>query len=106
VVLAHESITKDVLEALATPSFLVIDEAHQIARGAWSADPKERARDRVLEGLARVAPKVLLLTGTPLLHDEDGFLAMLHLLDPAGYPLDDREGFAVAFGSGRRLPMA
>jgi hypothetical protein len=38
-------------------------------------------------------PRVLLLSGTPVLHQEDGFLAMLHLLDPEAYPLDDRESF-------------
>jgi len=36
---------------------------------------------------------VLLLSGTPVLHQETGFLAMLHLLDPTAYPLSDLQTF-------------
>ncbi len=82
------------------PTLTVVDEAHQSATWAF---PSERGPDgslaalgdfryRMLEGLAR-CPKLLLLSGTPVLHHEDGFLAMLHLLDPDAYDLADREGF-------------
>lgn len=92
-VLGHEGITDDVLAAMDSPSLVVVDEAHQVARWAWAPGTADRKRYRSLETLAKTSPKLLLLTGTPLLHEEDGFLAMLHLLDPIGYPLDDRSGF-------------
>ena len=34
-----------------------------------------------------------LLTGTPVLADTEGFLRILHLLDPVVFPLDDLAGF-------------
>lgn len=71
------------------PTMLVVDEAHQAASWAFASQP---IRYRMLETLGQ-CPKVLLLSGTPVLNHEDGFLAMLHLLDPASYSLDDREGF-------------
>ncbi len=80
------------------PTLTVIDEAHRSAEWAF---PQERdasltsigdARYRTLERLAR-CPKLLLLSGTPVLNHEDGFLAMLHLLEPDAYELEDREGF-------------
>jgi ATP-dependent helicase HepA len=72
---------------------LVVDEAHRAASRAFSGDSAERVLYERLRTLARQAPAVLLLSGTPVLHQEDGFLAMLHLLDPHAYPLQDREGF-------------
>lgn len=82
------------------PTLTVIDEAHRSA--TWAFPPERdadagvagigNARYRMLESLAR-CPKLLLLSGTPVLHHEDGFLAMLHLLEPDAYDLADREGF-------------
>lgn len=74
-------------------TMLVLDEAHGPALWAFSRDPRERSAYEILRSLAKVVPRVLLLSGTPVLHHEDGFLAMLHLLDPEAYPLDDRESF-------------
>jgi len=70
------------------PDFIVVDEAHQLAKaggGAFSAvrrlsDPK-RCRN------------LLLLSATPVLRNESGFLSLLHLLDPAVYDLDEVDGF-------------
>ncbi len=63
------------------PTMLVVDEAHRIAPGAFSLDPAERRAYEQLRSLAVAVPRVLLLSGTPVLHQEEGFLAMLHLLD-------------------------
>ena len=74
-------------------TMLVLDEAHHPAQWAFSQDLRERTAYEALRGLAKTVPRLLLLSGTPVLHQEDGFLAMLHLLDPEAYPLDDRESF-------------
>lgn len=76
-----------------TWTMLVVDEAHRTAQQAFSPDPGERRGYDELRSLARNTPRLLLLSGTPVLHQEDGFLAMLHLLDPDAYPLSDREAF-------------
>lgn len=76
------------------PTLVVVDEAHRSAAGAFSrSDPAIVALYATLKKLTTAAPRVLLLTGTPVLRQEDGFLAMLHLLDAKAYPLEDREGF-------------
>lgn len=78
----------------AAPTMLVVDEAHRSAGGAFSGrETAVAALFSNLTVLAATAPRVLLLSGTPVLRQEDGFLAMLHLLDPKAYPLEDREGF-------------
>lgn len=74
-------------------TMLVVDEAHRGALNAFAANHTARAYFEALQRLARMASSVLLLSGTPVLHQEDGFLAMLHLLDPAAYPLEQRELF-------------
>ncbi len=69
-------------------TMLVIDEAHHLSH---TTDGKKIYRE-----IAAVAPaieRVLLLSATPALHNERGFLEMLHLLDPRAYPLDDEEAF-------------
>ena len=76
------------------PTMLVVDEAHRSAAGAFAESDREfGVLYANLNSLAAASPRVLLLSGTPVLRQEDGFLAMLHLLDPKAYPLDDREGF-------------
>ena len=71
-------------------TMLVIDEAHHV-----TADEPE-GPGSLYDDLVDAAPRVervLLLSATPALHNERGFLRMLHLLDPAGYPLDSEEAF-------------
>lgn len=80
-------------ETLLAPTLLVVDEAHNICLDAFSEDPKRRHRYEHLALLAAKAPAALLLSGTPVLHQEEGFLAMLHLLEPDAYPLDELESF-------------
>jgi ATP-dependent helicase HepA len=74
-------------------TMLVVDEAHRPALRAFELDPEGRRLYDALETVAARVPRLLLLSGTPVLHQEEGFLAMLHLLDPQGYPLNDREQF-------------
>jgi ATP-dependent helicase HepA len=70
------------------PDFIIVDEAHQLTRrgdGAFStvrrlSDPS-RCRN------------LLLLSATPVLRNERGFLALLHLLDPTVYDLSNVDGF-------------
>ena len=87
---------EDVLDdktAAAAWSMVVVDEAHRAALKAFDPDHRERKLYERLRDLAERVPRLLLLSGTPVLHQEDGFLAMLHLLDPEGYRLEDREPF-------------
>ena len=76
-----------------TPSLLIIDEAHQIARWAASDSRSERTRYKHYVGLTQSTRLVLLLSATPSLHSDGVFLALLHLLDPELHDLDDLEGF-------------
>ncbi|WP_013320842.1 protein DpdE [Gloeothece verrucosa] len=73
--------------------FLIIDEAHHIAAMARSDDPSQRRCFDTCRKLAHHCPRLLLLSATPVLNHEQDFLAMLHLLDPTTYSLDDLEGF-------------
>lgn len=77
----------------ANPTLLVVDEAHRPALRAFSSDPSECRSYNQLRLLATRTPRLLLLSGTPVLHQESGFLAMLHLIDPGAYPLHDLDSF-------------
>lgn len=72
---------------------LILDEAHHIAAMATSSDSRERRRFQTCKDLAHKSDRLLLLSATPVLNCEQDFLAMLHLLDPTTYQLDDVEGF-------------
>ena len=80
-------------EDLGSVTMLVIDEAHRAALRAFDADAGRRRLYEAFQALAANVPRLLLLSGTPVLHQEEGFLAMLHLLDPQGYPLSGRDQF-------------
>jgi ATP-dependent helicase HepA len=69
---------------------LVVDEAHHLSRrrGGSSAELYDLLKAQCLD-----IPKLLLLSATPVLADEEGFLRVLHLLDPVAFPLDDLAGF-------------
>ena len=73
------------LEALRWAEMVVIDEAHHLSR---SPELYSALREAVA-----AAPRLLLLSATPVLHNERGFLEMLHLLDPHVFPLDSEEAF-------------
>ncbi|MDA1015951.1 MAG: protein DpdE, partial [Planctomycetota bacterium] len=73
---------------------IVVDEAHHLAAGAWSDDAEQAAIFDCVATITRpLDRKLLLLSATPALHNERGFLAMLHLLAPTMYSLDDLEAF-------------
>jgi ATP-dependent helicase HepA len=80
----------------AQPTLLIIDEAHQIAVG-WTDLPSSPRHDRFAKvrrlSAPPVCPSLLLLSATPIRRNEAGFLALLHLLDPAVYDLKNRTGF-------------
>jgi ATP-dependent helicase HepA len=81
----------DAIDALLhNVGMLVVDEAHHLSRRRdGEADILyERLRERAGE-----IPCLLLLSATPVLADTAGFLRMLHLLDPAVFPLEDLSGF-------------
>ena len=64
---------------------VVVDEAHNLARMSVSTDPDLAFRFERLREIALASPRLLMLSATPALHNEDAFLAMLKLLDPAVY---------------------
>lgn len=71
-------------------TMLVIDEAHHLT------EKRIGGANEIYNNLAAAAPtidRVLLLSATPVLHNERGFLAMLHLLDPKTYPLEGEDAF-------------
>ena len=64
---------------------LVIDEAHHMSRNRLLYDA---LRDSITN-----VPRLLLLSATPVLHNEHSFLEMLHLLDPNVYQLNQEDAF-------------
>ena len=68
---------------------VVIDEAHHVADLVRSGDPAARARFQLYRALARAVPRLLLLSATPALNNEAAFLALLHLLEPEVYRVED-----------------
>lgn len=75
-----------------SPDLVVVDEAHHVARWAHGA-PQARERYRKAAACTRSASSLLLLSATPVAHNETTYLAMLHLLDPDNYRLSDLEAF-------------
>ena len=77
----------------AQPEFLIVDEAHHIAAMATASDSSKRNLFEICRQLAHSARSLLLLSATPALNNEQAFLAMLYLLDPVTYHLEDLAGF-------------
>ncbi|MEV8504467.1 protein DpdE [Actinoplanes sp. NPDC051475] len=69
---------------------VIVDEAHRLTTVTPDGDD---ATYRLLCAVSRAASSLLLLSATPVRSNEDGFLRMLHLLDPSTYPLDGLEQF-------------
>ncbi len=83
-----------VLSAPRNTRFVIIDEAHHLARYASSrATPQQNTLFKEVREVATKAEWLLLLSATPVLHHESEFLTMLHLLDRETYPLADLKGF-------------
>jgi ATP-dependent helicase HepA len=83
-VLRHGSLTP----GLSAPSLLVVDEVHHLVSRTDPSKYDELGR------LAREAPRVLLLSATPVLDDHGATLRLFHLIDPVAYPLENPEAFA------------
>lgn len=77
-------------KVLSGTNLLVIDEAHHIASDTCSVSSK--LYDYISES-ARNISRVILLSATPVIRNENGFLRMLHLLDPVVYNLSDEKTF-------------
>lgn len=100
-VLAVEDIHKINLKARI--GCLILDEAHHIAAMATSKDAAVRQRFETCKQLAHKSDRLLLLSANPVVNHEQDFLAMLHLLDPATYKLDDLEGFRAQVASRQQI---
>lgn len=72
-------------------SLLVIDEAHHLT--ASNGDDSLNSLYALVKEISHKTERLLLLSATPILRNESGFLRMLSLLDPVVYPLEDQDGF-------------
>lgn len=88
-VVAQESL-EEIDSHLDGATLLVIDEAHHVASGL---NGQSRQLYDIVRAHSHSIERLLLLSATPVLRNELGFLRMLHLLDPVVYDLDDEEGF-------------
>jgi len=77
-------------DEIGTAGMLVVDEAHHLSN---QAEGSGNALYQTLLRYTPSIPRLLLLSATPALVDEAGFLRMVHLLDPVIFPLDDLDGF-------------
>lgn len=88
------------------PDFVIVDEAHQIASG-WNCtkhDPRREAFELLCALTApEGCPRLLLLSATPVRRNEDSFLALLHLLDPLVYRLEDCKAFRAKVAARQEL---
>jgi ATP-dependent helicase HepA len=73
-------------DALSFCTMLVIDEVHHLVEGVSANN--ETPLYKVVRETCSEIENLLLLSATPVLGNEHGFLAMLHLLDPAIYALN------------------
>ncbi|MDE2715748.1 MAG: protein DpdE [Chloroflexota bacterium] len=67
----------------------VVDEAQNLI----TDDHETSVAYNAMKEIARHAPRLLLLSATPVLGNERTLLALLHLLDPVTYRLDDEAAF-------------
>ena len=68
---------------------IVVDEAQNLI----TDDHETSAAFDAMKAIARRAHRLLLLSATPVLGNERTLLALLHLLDPVTYRLDDESSF-------------
>ena len=81
---------------------VVVDEAHQIVQ----VDDPRQSPYRELALLAHSAPRVLLLSATPITSRVTTHLGLLHLLDKNLYRWADREAFQHKFEQRKQLANA
>ena len=75
----------ELVDALHHAGMAVMDEAHHLS--------EELGLYEALRKPIIGVPCLLLLTATPVLHNERGFLEMMHLLDPHIFRLEDESAF-------------
>ncbi|MBL1198836.1 MAG: helicase [Nostoc sp. GBBB01] len=100
-VLAIEDVHK--INLRAKIGCLILDEAHHIAAMATSKDAAVRQRFEICKELAHKSDRLLLLSANPVVNHEQDFLAMLHLLDPTTYRLQDLAGFRAKVASSQQI---
>ena len=72
----------------------IVDEAHRLTeRVNYGGDSDRDRQYKALRAIAHASTALLLLSATPVRSNEDAFLGLLQLLDPANYPLTDLDGF-------------
>ena len=77
-----------------TRMLTIVDEAHRLTeRVDYGGDSDRDRQYEALRAIAHSSTALLLLSATPVRSNEDAFLGLLHLLDPANYPLTDLDGF-------------
>jgi ATP-dependent helicase HepA len=87
-------VAHDDFEAYRTDySMVVVDEVHRLSRHPLNATPDETAVYTRLVSVCHPAPRLLLLTATPVRAQGNDYLAILHLLDPSSHPLEDVDTF-------------
>ncbi len=82
----------DIGEKLLRATMLVIDEAHHLAS---KTNPDLEGFYALIANTTTNIERLLLLSATPVLRNESGFLRMLHLLDPVVYSLEDEQSFRI-----------
>ena len=84
-VMSIDASPKALRQAVQGSGMVVVDEAHHLSH---NRELYATLREPIIE-----VPRVLLLSATPVLHNERGFLEMLHLLDPHVYKLAEEAEF-------------
>jgi ATP-dependent helicase HepA len=85
-----QQLTNELCECLEGATMLVIDEAHHVA--SKFQDGMDALYRHICKATSTI-DRLLLLSATPILRNETGFLRMLHLLDPVVYGLDSENSF-------------
>jgi ATP-dependent helicase HepA len=80
----------EIAKSLANATMLVVDEAHHLTS---VSDVSVMSTYELVSHHARSIDRILLLSATPALRNEIGFLRLLHLLDPLVYRLEDVAAF-------------
>jgi ATP-dependent helicase HepA len=72
----------------------IVDEAHRFTdRVSFGGSGTRDHEYEHLRAIAHASRALLLLSATPVRSNEDAFLGLLHLLDPATYPLTELRAF-------------
>ncbi|WP_168174680.1 protein DpdE [Deinococcus sp. LM3] len=101
---AHVHVLAHGTAALPPSDFVVIDEAHHLAEGAFGAATSQE-QFQTLARWVHASPRLLLLSATPASSDQDAYLGMLNLLDPGVYRLADRDAFETRVRERERIGM-